>query len=97
MNEPELHYATDRRCYNGAFCSDLQREINSREELEKQIKAVHPEFRCTYFPAEGKHMAFVFEYKTLTNVMFADRGQCLLQAWRILVGQTELGYCRLEG
>lgn len=86
--EPELHYATDRRCYDGAFCSDLQKEIDSVANLEKNIKAACPGFSCTYFPAEGKYMAFV-DRRPLTGEFVTDRGHCLLQAWRMLVGGQE--------
>lgn len=99
--EPELHYATDRRCYNGAMCSDLQKEIDSRNSILKEIQNSRPDYRCTYFPMEGKFMSFVDKETTirsrtgdyvaqvpceLTGNFFEDKGQCLLEAWRILVG-----------
>ena len=90
MKEPELHYAYDRRCYNGAMCSDLQKEHVSKDNILKQIKKARPDYRCTYFPVEDKYLSFI--YKTeyvpiqLTGNMFEDKGQCLLEAWIILVG-----------
>lgn len=32
------HYAKDRRCYNGACCSDLQKEIDAKAEARKQLE-----------------------------------------------------------
>lgn len=85
MERPIPHHATDRRCYNGALCSDLQREIDSEKDIAAQIKAVEPKFSCTYFPAEGKYMTFV-DHKPLTNKFHQDRGDALLEAWDQLVG-----------
>ena len=84
MNEPYLHYATDRRCYNGAMHSDLEREASTRQDLFSEIRGQHPDYFCTYFPAEGKYMSFI-KYKELTGNFFEDKGQCLLEAWRTLV------------
>ncbi len=92
MNQPTLHYATDRRCYNGAMCSDLQREIGSREKILAEIKKEFPEYSCTYFPMEGKYLSFL-KYDILTNTMWEDKGQCLLEAWRVLIAKTEPAYC----
>ena len=82
--EPKLHYAKDRRCYDGAMCSDLQRELDSKEVIFNEIKESYPDYHCTYFPAEGKFLSFL-KCKILTNNMFEDRGKCLLEAWRILI------------
>ena len=84
MKEPQLHYATDRRCYNGAFCSDLQKEFDSKDKILKAIRAKYPEYFCTYFPVEGKYMSFL-KYKEITSVFHVDRGECLLEAWRLLI------------
>ena len=81
-DEPVLHYATDRRCYNGACCSDLQREIDSRENIFKTIKSAHPDYQCVYFPMEGKYLSFM-KYREFGE-MYTDRGECLLAAWKYL-------------
>jgi len=88
IKEPILHYATDRRCYNGALCSDLQRELDSQNNILKAIEKEYPEFSCTYFPGDGKYLAFL-KYKQLSEHMYSDRGQCLLDAWRMLLGKTK--------
>mgnify|MGYP006282763901 CR=1 FL=1 len=85
---PELHYATDRRCYNGAMCSDLQREIDSQNRILKEIREQYPNFRICYFPVEGAYSAHLC-YKEVSGNMFQDRGQCLLESWRILIGGTQ--------
>jgi hypothetical protein len=90
MKEPELHYATDRRCYNGAFCDDLQREVNSKINVLRIIQAKHPEYSCTYFPMEGKYLSFL-KYQELSGNMFEDKGQCLLEAWNILIKENYHG------
>jgi len=88
MKEPRLHYATDRRCYNGSCCSDLQREVNSKERILRAIQKVRPDYFCTYFPVEGKWLSFL-RYQEITGNMFVDKGECLLEAWRILCGPRQ--------
>lgn len=51
--------ASDRRVYNGAPCSDMQREWNRTAYLEKRMKAADKTARCTYFPVEGKYLVFI--------------------------------------
>jgi hypothetical protein len=50
--------ARDRRCYDGAPCSDLQRELDRTRELENRMKQLDRTASCTYFPIEGKYMVF---------------------------------------
>ena len=85
---PELYYANDRRCYNGAMCSDLQKEIGSKEVIFNEIKKSYPNYSCTYFPLEGKYLSFL-KHKQLTGNMFEDKGQCLLEAWRVLIKKDD--------
>lgn len=84
MEEPILYYAKDRRCYNGAFSSDMEKEIASKQKILNSIKEQYPEYSCTYFPAEGKYLSFI-SHRELTGNMHNDQGQCLLEAWRILI------------
>lgn len=99
MNQPVLHYTTDRRCYNGTMCSDLQKELDSKENILDAIQRVRPDYRCTYFPMEGKYLSFIncnlelgsVIRKQLTGNMFEDKGQALLEAWKILMQGQELG------
>ena len=58
MVELETYYATDRRVYNGAPCSDMQREWNRTDALDKRMKEADPTAGCTYFPVEDKYMVF---------------------------------------
>jgi hypothetical protein len=81
---PILHYATDRRCYNGALCSDLQKELDSRDDILNQVQIVEPEFRTVYFPVEGKYSGWI-KYKEITS-LYEDRGDALLEAWDKLIG-----------
>ena len=85
LMRPELHYARDRRCYNGAPCTDLKREWDSRDNIRAQLQAVEPEFRTVYFPVEGKHSGWI-KYKEIT-VLHEDVGDALLEAWDKLIGE----------
>jgi hypothetical protein len=51
LDEP-LHYATDRRCYEGAPCSDLKKEWGQNEDLYKLLKKEFPTAWITWFPME---------------------------------------------
>jgi len=84
ITRPTLHYATDRRCYNGAPCSDLKREWDSRDNIRKQIQAVEPEFHTTYFPAQAMHSGWIKSRKITDE--YEDVGDALLEAWDKLIG-----------
>ena len=74
------HTATDRRVYNGALCSDMQREKDSIQALKDKLPKNH---LCTYFPMEGKWCCSLkdfrgqlfFEIGWQTNL-----GDCLVEA-----------------
>ena len=86
--KPQLHIATDRRCYDGAYCSDLQREIDSRVSFINLIKEKYKDFRCTYFPLEGKYMAFV-GVNAVSWDMFSNYEECLEASWNILMNKEK--------
>ena len=98
---PTLHYASDRRCYNGAMCSDLKREWDSRDRIRAQLVAVEPTFSTLYFPMEGKYSGWITHevdtelygvvprHKEITG-MHEDVGDALLEAWDKLIGQEDL-------
>jgi len=88
LKEPVLHYARDRRCYQGAMCSDLAREVKSRDDIFDVIKEKYPDYFCTYFPMEGKYMSFD-KYSEVSGNFFEDKGECLLEAWRLLIQDKE--------
>lgn len=52
------YIATDRRCYNGCGCSDLEKERNNTKYLEERMKKAESLSGCTYFPMEGKYLVF---------------------------------------
>lgn len=58
------YIASDRRVYNGALCSDMQRQFNRTKELENLMKSLDKTASCTYFPLEGKYLVF-----TNTNIL----------------------------
>jgi hypothetical protein len=94
----EPYYASDRRCYNGAFCSDLQREADRIAALEKRMKASDPSASCTYFPAGGKYLVFVNKKiqsgpykgfdtpKQLTGNFYHCKQSALIEAIQVLEG-----------
>ena len=52
------YQASDRRVYNGAPCSDMKREWNHTDNLEKMLRKLDATASCTYFPMEGKYLVF---------------------------------------
>lgn len=80
MNMPQLHVASDRRCYNGAFSSDLQRQHDSEKRFLAALQKIEPDYQCVYFPAEGKYLSFV-KYNQLTDRMFESKNDCMRDAW----------------
>lgn len=89
MERPTLHRATDRRCYNEAMCSNLQREVDSEKEILRQLKKVEPEFSCTYFPMEKKYLTFI-KYRTLTDNFHSSLGEAILEAWDLITGEKNV-------
>lgn len=87
MKRPEIHYATDRRVYNGALCSDLQREAESKDNIRKKILEKYPKFRTCHFPQGGGWLAHLC-YDDVSGNFHHDLGDCLLEAWDILIGNT---------
>ena len=53
MTNLQPYYATDRRIYNGAPCSDMRRQWNREEEILKELRRLEPRAWMTYFPQEG--------------------------------------------
>lgn len=91
----ETYRASDRRCYNGAMCSDLQREANHTKALEKRMKEIDRTAGVCYFPVEGKYLAFtnsnILENpdlegppKILTGNFFVDKQAAIIEAIKVL-------------
>ncbi len=81
----ETYFASDRRYYDGALCSDLQREADRTDALEKRMKASNPDASCTYFPMEDKFMVFV-KHRQLTGNFYRHKQQALIEAIQVLEG-----------
>ena len=60
MKKPklELYYASDRRVYNGAPCSDMNREWQRTEDLMNYMKHLDKTASCLYYPEAGKYLVF---------------------------------------
>jgi len=82
------------------MCSDLQMEIDSRDNIRKALQAVDPTFSTCYFPVEGKYCGWI-KYEAVSELygvvlrlkqitgMHEDVGDCLLEAWDKLIGEEE--------
>ena len=68
INFDPYYVATDRRCYNGAPCSDLQREWDTIDKLTDLVKKNGG--HITYFPVEGKFTGH--NIKTYESTEFCD-------------------------
>ena len=81
----ETYFASDRRVYDGAYCSVMQREADRTVALEKRMKASNPEASCTYFPMEEKFMVFV-KHRQLTGNFYQHKQHALIEAIQVLEG-----------
>jgi hypothetical protein len=89
MTELTTYHATDRRVYNGAFCSDMQREADHVRMLEARLKAADSTASVTYFPVEGKYLAFHYPKpgrgpREVSGIFRVNRQLALIEAIEIL-------------
>ena len=95
MSELTTYRASDRRVYNGAFCSDMQREVNHTQALVKRMHQLDTTAACIYFPAEGKFLVFINSNmlthpdlmgppKILTGNFHNDKQEALIEAIEVL-------------
>ena len=93
--------ASDRRVYNGALCSDMEREQQHTRALEERMKAANPSARCTYFPMEGMFLVFtnanllenpdlVGPPVILTNNMHYSKQAALIEAILVLESNNQI-------
>ena len=81
----EPYYASDRRCYYGAPCADLQREWDQTAALEKRMKEADPDAIITYFPVEGKWLTGTRKnYRELTGNFYHCKQMALIEAIEFL-------------
>lgn len=87
--------ATDRRVYNDALCTDMQKESDHIEHLETRMKKADPTASYTYFPAEGKYIVFINSNimenpaligppRILTGTMHPSKQLALIEAINVL-------------
>ena len=87
--------AADRRVYDGAPCSDMAREWANEDMLVKRLEAADRTASVTYFPVEGKWLAFtntgllkfpdlIGPPKVLTDRFHVSRQACLIEAIQVL-------------
>lgn len=63
------------RCYNGAFDSRTDAMHRKQARALAEVRKVVPELSITYFPVEGKYMAFN-KYKEISD-WFLTRGSAI--------------------
>lgn len=82
----EPYYATDRRVYNGAPCSDMSREWKHTDELEAYLKKLRPGAFATYFPIEGKWDVSDRDngYRSIIPDLVYGKQEALIEAINIL-------------
>lgn len=86
----EPYYASDRRCYYGCPSSDLQREWDRTDALEKLMKELEPSSIITYFPVERKwEVATKPKYHSLTNNAHICKQQALIEAIKVFQRRKE--------
>ena len=64
MEKIKPHHASDRRCYNGAYSSDLQLELDRKKQAKSQLKQLGGSI--TYFPAGSYYVGFK-KHKPITG------------------------------
>jgi len=64
----EPYHARDRRVYNGALCTDMQKEADRIKYLEERLKKADHTARVTFFPAPGPD----YGYLVSTNANLLD-------------------------
>jgi hypothetical protein len=97
LDRPEIHYATDRRVYNGALCRDMQRAADSVDSAWKALQKLEPAVKATYFPMPPAGWMVSIRHETdtrlwfdeLTTVMHWDKGSAILEAWDVLMERRE--------
>ena len=82
------YHASDRRCYYGAPCSDLRREIDHTDALYERMRQANMGATCTYFPAEGKYMTFL-NFRAITGNFHDNEQEALIEAIQKLEGDNE--------
>lgn len=75
--------ASDRRVYDGAPCSDMQREIDRTRDLRARMEAASSNARCVYSPMEGKYLIFL-GYHELTGCFHDNIQEALIEAIGVL-------------
>jgi len=84
-----VYRAKDRRVYDGALCSDMQRELDHTNYLERRMKRADGTARCTYYPAESRYLVFTDvagRPKILTGNMHSFKQLALIEAIQVLEG-----------
>jgi len=85
--ELTTYRATDRRVYNGAFCSDMKRESDHTKALEKRMRKADPTTYVAYFPMQDAYLAFIGDdSKILSNNFHTSKQVALIEAIEMLEG-----------
>jgi len=93
--ELTTYRASDRRIYNGAYCSDMSKEHNHTVSLIRRMKLADSTARCVYFPMEDKFLVFtnsnclthpdlVGPPEILTNNFHSNNQEAIIEAITVL-------------
>ena len=84
MNPLTTYRATDRRCYNGALCSDLKKELDCTKFLVACMKELEPTAKAMYFPVEKAYLVFTHTVNILTDNFWWNKQEALVEAINVL-------------
>lgn len=83
--ELTTYRASDRRVYNGAYCSDMERERDHTKQLMEELLKLEPNAICTYFPMEGKwDVSRRTDYKSIIPDMVEGKQEAIIEAIELL-------------
>lgn len=79
----QVYYARDRRVYDGALSTDMQKEADHTRSLFERLKKTAPETTCVYFPGEERWMTFL-NYRPITGNFHNHKQEALIEAIKLL-------------
>lgn len=80
MKPPRTYHAKDRRCFDGAPCPDLQKEISHTRALQRRLRRADPRAHCVHFPAGNCYQVLTGEPVHVTGNSHADLQEALVEA-----------------
>ena len=90
----EPYYATDRRCYYGAWSSDMEYQFKRERFILSKLKELCSGAVLTYYPVEGKYGVSDRDnnYKSIIPELMYCKQEAMLKAIEIL----SEGVCKVK-